>query len=637
MIQCRATRVLQFRSIAVGIITLVAAATVSAQAPVEYRLSFPDAVHHVMRVEVTFRNVPPEALQVRMSRSSPGRYAAFEFAKNVFGEHIRDGKGKALTATRPSPREWVVAGHDGTVHMTYSIFGNKVDGTFLAVDTTHAHINFPATLMWARGLATRPARVTFALPAGSDWKIATQLYPTSDPLTFTAPNLQYLMDSPTELSNFATRTFTVPARESGGKTQTLRVAMHHLGTDAELDAFVADFEKIVREEQAVFGELPDFEPGHYTLLADYLPWNDGDGMEHRNSSVVTSRRALAKSRVGMLDTVAHEFFHCWNVKRIRPASLEPFDFNDANISGELWLAEGFTNYYGRLIMLRSGIEDPVTAITRMAPEIDGVISSPATKFRSAVEISRLAPFVDLVGGVHADPTYWENTSVSYYSMGDVIALGLDLTLRARSDSRITLDDFMRAMWRVHGKPGGRAPGLVSKPYTLDDVRARLAEVSGDKAFADDFVRRYIEGTGHVDYAPLLLRAGFVLRKKNAGQATLGSLRLDKKGGDTLRVVSPTLIGSPAYNAGLDLDDELISVAGLTLASSDDLSKAIAERKPGEEVELVFKRRGREVHVKAQLAGDERLEIVAVEKTGGTLTDDQRCFRAAWLNSKAAVR
>lgn len=631
----RALRVLQFRSIAVGIITLITAATVSAQAPVEYRLSFPDAVHHLMQVEVTFRDLPSGALQVRMSRSSPGRYAAFEFARNVFEEHISDGKGRVLTATRPNPQEWDVDGHNGTVHMTYSVFGDKVDGTFLAVDTTHAHINFPATLMWARGLANRPARVTFVLPTGSDWKVATQLYPTKEPLTFTAPNLQYLMDSPTELSNFAMRNFTVPARESGGKTQTLRLAIHHPGTDAELDAFAADFKKIVREEQAVFGELPDFEPGYYTLLADYLPWDDGDGMEHRNSSVVTSRRTLAKNRLGMLGNVAHEFFHCWNVKRIRPAAVEPFDFNDANISGDLWLAEGFTNYYGRLIMLRSGIEDPVTDIAQIASEIDYVISSPGAKIRSAVEMSRLAPFVD--GATPADPTYWENTFVSYYDMGDVIALGLDLTLRARSDSRITLDDFMRAMWRVHGKPGGRSPGLVSKPYTLADVRARLAEVSGDKAFADDFVRRYIEGTEHIDYAPLLLRAGFLLRKKNAGHATLGPIRLDKGGGTTLRVVSPTLIGSPAYHAGLDLDDELIAVAGVTLASSDDLSSAIADRKPGEEVELVFNRRGREVHAKAQLAEDERLEIVPIEKTGGTLTDDQRRFREAWLNSKAAAR
>jgi predicted metalloprotease with PDZ domain len=618
----------------IAIILLLTTGTL-AQAPIEYRLSFADAVHHVMQVEVTFRNVPPAPLQVRMSRSSPGRYAAFNFAKNLFEEHFTDGDGQPLTPSRPNPHEWDVTGHNGTVHISYKIFGNRADGTFLAVDTTHAHLNFPATLMWARGLTNRPARLAFVQPVGSDWKVATQLYPTSDPLTFTAPNLQYLMDSPTEFSNFALRTFTVPARDPGGKTQTLRVAIHHLGTDAELDAYVAGLEKIVREEQAVFGELPDFDPGYYVFLADYLPWDDSDGMEHRNSTVVSGRATLAKDRVRMLGTAAHEFFHCWNVKRIRPATLEPFNFEDANISGELWLAEGFTNYYGHLTMLRSGIdEDPIASVSRWMYSINGLLFSPGTAFRPAVAMSRLAPFVD--GAATSDPTYWANTEYSYYPFGDVIALGLDLTLRARSDSRVTLDDFMRAMWRAHGRPGGPAPGLVGKPYTLADVRARLAEVSGDKGFADDFVRRYIEGTERVDYAPLLLRAGFVLRKQNAGKPTLGLVRLEKKD-SVLRVTGPTLTGSPAYNAGLDLDDELISVAGTTMTSPDDLSKAIADHKPRDEVDLVFKRRGQEVHAKAQLVEDPNLEIVSVEKTGGTLTNEQKRFRDAWLKSKAAVQ
>lgn len=636
MTHCPTRRVLQSRwKIAVAFITLLTAVTARAQAPIEYRLSFSDAIHHVMRVEIKFRNVPPKPLHVRMSRSSPGRYVAFEFAKNVFGVQITDGAGKVLTASRPNPREWEVAGHDGTVYIRYSVFGDRVDGTFLAVDVTHAHINLPSTLMWVPGLAMRPARVTFALPADSGWKIATQLYPAKDPMTFTAPNLQYLMDSPAELSNFAMRTFTVPALESGGKTQTVRVTMHHLGTDAELDAYVAGFEKIVREEQAVFGDLPDFEPGYYTWLADYLSSNEGDGMEHRNSAVATGRATLAKDRVPMLGKAAHEFFHCWNVKRIRPASLEPFNFTDANMSGELWLAEGFTNYYARLIMVRSGINADLAVFGKqLASEIGYVVSSPGAKLGSAVTMSRLAPLVD--GDASADPTYWENTFVSYYDMGDVIALGMDLTLRSRSASRVTLDDFMRAMWRAHGKPGGPAPGLVSKPYTLADIRARLAEVSGDKSFADDFVRRYIEGTEHINYAPLLLRAGFVVRKANAGHGTLGPIRLDKKGGTTLRVVSPTFIGSPAYAAGLDLDDELISVAGVTLAFPDDLPKAIADCKPGEEVELAFKRRGQEVHAKAKLVEDQQLEIVPIEKTGGTLSDEQKHFRGAWLNSKAVV-
>jgi len=627
-----------FASLFVLLMSAVASAQAPAQAPVEYRLTFADAVHHVMQVEVTFRDVPAGPLQVRMSRSSPGRYAIHEFAKNVFDEHITDGKGRPLTAARPNPHQWDIAGHDGTVRITYKLYGNRVDGTYLAVDSTHAHMNLPATVMWARGFDNRAARLTFVRPDGPDgsnWKIATQLYPTNDPLTFTAPNLQYLMDSPTEFSNYALRTFTVPPREasSGGKTQTLRVTMHHLGTDAELDAYTADVEKIVREEQAVFGELPDYEPGSYTFLADYLPWDDGDGMEHRNSTVISSRASLAANRTGLLGAVSHEFFHCWNVERIRPATLEPFNFEDANISGELWLAEGFTNYYGKLALLRTGLNDPVEGVSGWAGSINAVIGSPGTKFRSAVDMSRLAPFVDAATSI--DPTYWQNTFYSYYPFGEVVALGLDLTLRARSDSHLTLDDFMRAMWKTHGKPGGPAPGLVGKPYTVADARARLAEVTKDQAFADDFFRRYIEGTERIDYAALLQHAGFIVRKQNPGRATLGPVHLDKKP-DALRVAAPTLTGSPAYAAGLDQGDELLSVAGVALTSPEDLPKALAEHKPGDEVELVFKRRGQDVHAKATLTEDPRLEVVPVEKSGGTLTDPQKHFRDAWLGSKVAA-
>jgi predicted metalloprotease with PDZ domain len=200
--------------------------------------------------------------------------------------------------------------------------------------------------------------------------------------------------------------------------------------------------------------------------------------------VITGHATLAQKRV--LGSAAHEFFHCWNVKRIRPATLEPFNFADANMSGDLWFAEGFTTYYGRLAMLRSGTLELADGLAQFADEIGGVSNAPGTRFRSAVDMSRLAPLVD--GSSDPAPTYWGNTFASYYSFGDVIALGLDVTLRSRTGSRVTLDDFMRAMWRVHGKPGGTAPGLVSKPYTIADVRARLAEVSGDKAFADDFVR-----------------------------------------------------------------------------------------------------------------------------------------------------
>ena len=138
-----------------------------AQEPIRYRLSFPAPAHHWAQIEVTFTGLPPAPLEARMSRASPGRYAVHEFAKNVYDVHAFDGQGSELTPTRPDPAEWAIAGHDGTVRLAYKIYGDVVDGTYLAIDTTHAHLNMPATLMWARGLDDRAVRVTFDLPPGS--------------------------------------------------------------------------------------------------------------------------------------------------------------------------------------------------------------------------------------------------------------------------------------------------------------------------------------------------------------------------------------------------------------------------------------------------------------------------------------
>src|SRR5262245_7040378 len=196
-----------------------------AQAPVTYRVSFPVPEHHYAQIEVTFPNVPAGTLEARMSQSSPGRYAVHEFSKNVFEVKAFDGNGKALTPTHPNPYQWNVSGHDGTVRIVYKIYGDHVDGTYLGIDPSHAHMNMPATLMWARGFDSRAVRVTFVPPAGLSWIAATQLFPTDDPWTFTAPNLQYLMDSPTELSAQTIRTFKV--RGPDGKEVTIRAAIHH--------------------------------------------------------------------------------------------------------------------------------------------------------------------------------------------------------------------------------------------------------------------------------------------------------------------------------------------------------------------------------------------------------------------------
>ena len=597
-----------------------------AQAPVEYRLSFKEAEHRLMDVDVSFRDVPAGPLELRMSRSSPGRYALHEFAKNVFDVRITDNSGVALPVVRPNPHQWNVTGHTGVVRVRYRVFGDRVDGTYLGVDSSHAHINMPAALMWARGFDGRPATIRFEPPAGANWHVGTQLLPTADPLTYTAPNLQYLMDSPTELSAFGLRTFTLT--DAPGSPR-VRLVVHHTGTDADLDALAGDVERVVREARRVFGEYPAFEGNTYTFIADYLPWANGDGMEHRNSTIVTSASSIRSDRSGIVDTIAHEFFHAWNVERIRPRSLEPFNLEDANMSGELWLAEGFTSYYGPLVLLRAGLTRLADVTAEMASVINRVQMSPGRQLRSAEDMSRLAPFVDAAATV--DRVSFDNTYISYYAWGQALGLGLDLTLRDRTDGKVTLDHYMQALWQKHGRPGGKAPGYVDHPYTMADLKSVLAAVAGDARFADDFFARFIQGHEVVNYERLLARAGLVVRRAFPGRAFAGALRLQDVQGRP-RVAGAVPFDSPAYQAGLDRDDIILAVAGVDTASAADVERTIGGRKAGDQVPVVFERRGQRITGLLRLEENPQIDIVPAEDAGRPLMPEQRQFRDAWLNS-----
>lgn len=613
------------RQALLAVIFTVFAATAAAQEPTRYRISFPAPEHHYAAVEATFPSAPA-TLEARMARSSPGRYALHEYAKNVFDVRAFDGAGRELSIVRPNPYQWNVGGHDGTVRLTYKVFGNHVDGTYLGIDSTHAHMNIPPTFMFARGFDARPVRVTFVPPKDRKWRVATQLFPTGDPYTFTAPNFQYFMDSPTEMSDFGVRSFTV--KNPDGQSFEIITAVHHDGPESALDAYAAGTEKIVREQGAIFGEYPEFDTGTYTFLGDYVPWGGGDGMEHRNSTVVASPVSFKNPQMPdqVLGTVSHEFFHAWNVERIRPAALEPFDFEGANMSGELWIAEGFTQYYGALVLGRAGLRPAEQTMLSLANGALDVAAHPGRQFRSAVQMSEHAPFSDAARSV--DETNFSYAFISYYTFGNALALALDFELRIRSGGARSLDDYMRAMWQVHGKPGGAQPGLVAKPYTMQDARARLAEVSGDTAFADGFFARFVEGREAPDYATLLAAAGIVVRRRQPGVPWTG-LRMDHE--DASKVGALVPFGSPAFDAGLDERDIIMAVGGEAFTT---LAAALKTRKPGEQVPVTFRRpSGEVVTATLTLGEDPALQAVTIESTGGTLSPAQKAFRHAWLGSK----
>ena len=616
---------------AAGLALLLTAASAAAQAPVSYRVSFPSPEHRWMQVDATFADVPAGPLQVRMSRTSPGRYALHEFAKNVFDVRVSDGKGKPLTPVRPNLHQWDVPGHDGTVVMSYRVFGDRVDGTYLAIDTTHGHLNMPASLMWAKGLEARAARVQFVPPPGKPWQVATQLFPTNDPLVYTAPNLAYLMDSPTEVGEFTLHLFTV---DDGKGPQTIRIALHHDGSDSDADAYARDVERIVRETVATFGELPRFDTGTYTFLADYLPWASGDGMEHRNSTVLSSSGALRNpgQRQGILGTVAHEFFHAWNMERIRSRAIEPFDFEDANVSNDLWFGEGVTSYYDDLIVYRAGLQSLDDLLASYAGLINSVMLAPGRRLRSAEEMSQLAPFVD--AAVSIDRTAWSNTFISYYTWGAMLGLAMDLSLLDKTSGKAGMDDYMKLMWTSYGVPGMKAaPGVVARTYAREDLQGRFAQLSGDGAFAQQFFASYVQGHELPDFPGLFNRLGLVVRKRNAGKSWLGNTTLTFATGGLRTGTVP--FDSPLYKAGVAEGDQIVSIAGETVSSGQTVQEVLQRHAPGARLELrLVRRSGEAVRTAVNLEEDPRVEIVTAESTGASLSPEQRQARLAWLASRA---
>ncbi len=391
-----------------------------------YNISFPNAAHHEARVSITLVGAPSETIQFWMSRSSPGRYALHEFAKNVYSVSARNGHGDSLVITRPNPYAWDVKNNDDTVSVSYTLYADHADGTYSGIDRTHAHLNMPATFMWAKGTDDWPITIHFHIARDAHWKIATQLKPTPDSTTFEAPGLQYFMDSPTELSNYTLRTWKL---SSDGQTYTFRLALHHDGTDSEATDFANKAKRICEEEETVYGEFPHYDYGTYTFIADYLPYVYPDGMEHRNSTILTSRRPLATGWKQNLSALAHEFFHAWSMERIRAKAIEPFDFTRANMSGELWFGEGFTNYYEELTMRRAGFLTNGTFAKQMSGPLSYTINAPGRKFFNPIQMSYQAPFVDAATSIDAQNK--ANTYISYYTWGSIIGMGLDLTLRTR--------------------------------------------------------------------------------------------------------------------------------------------------------------------------------------------------------------
>ena len=580
---------------------------------ISYNVSFPNMAHHEAQISLTASGISTKTAVFRMSRSSPGRYATHEFGKNVYEVKAFGKNNKALTVTRTDGDVYEVNNHGGFVRLEYTLYANHPDGTYAGIDATSIHLNMPAAFMWIRGYDKAPIDIKFNIPTDRNWSIATQLKPTSDSTLFTAPGLQYLMDSPTKIGNLTWKEWTLT--NPSGKSYKVRFAFEGSSSDSLLTAFTNKVKAITEQAQAVYGEVPDFDFGTYTFITAINPWVKGDGMEHRNSTVIHIPAPFDGAN-WMLDVFAHEFFHCWNVERIRPKTLEPFNFEKSNMSNELWFAEGFTQYYGDLLTERAGSQTEEEYLDVATGLINTKVNGQGARRYSPVEVSRHAVFVD--AGVAIDKSNYINMYTSYYPYGGAIALALDLQLR--SQFNLTLDNYMAAAWKKYGKTG--------IPYTVDNLQELLAQVTGNKQFATSFFSKYIKGHEPLDYAPLLEKAGLSLKRANEGKAWIGNVQW--KEGNTLTISSNTVIGTPLYNAGLDIDDQVISLAGKPLKKQTDLAEVLKAHKPNDQLNIEYDHRGSKISTKIIMAESPSLTITPTNEKANT---NALAFRKNWLGRK----
>ena len=617
---------------------LLLSAAAFAQSEISYTVSFPNLVHHEAEISMRIPEVPAGILRFRMSRSSPGRYATHEFGKNIYNLKAVGENNSLLAVKQVEGDVYEIAQHGSTVIINYTLFGNYMDGTYNGIDQSTAHFNMPAAFLWVPGMEKRAVRFKFNDVEKNGWKIATQLKPEAAG-TFYAPNLQYMMDSPTSLAAY--KMYSWDITNPDGKKQSIHLTSNSDDDQATIDGFGQMVKKVTLEAQAVYGELPVYDYGNYVFLHDVAATNAGDGMEHRNStSIVQTTAKIAGNESRLLGTFAHEYFHSWNVERIRPKSLEPFNFEHANMSSELWFAEGFTQYYGEMLLTRAGFRTVNDYTRTIAGLVNTVLNTPAATHYSPAQMSRYAVFAD--AGVSIDPNNNTNVFTSYYTYGGATALALDL--RLRSEFNLTLDDYMRAVWQAHGKVKAYSNiGYVERPYTIPDLQNVLAKLTKKPSFAAEFFSNYIYGFEKNNYQPLLDKAGLVLRRAQPGKAWAGQLgsaggrgrsgqaRSTENAG--LLITNSTTMGTPLYKAGLDAGDILLTADGTAIQDAQTITDLLSNKKIGDKLAITYKNRTGTHETTVVLEENPAYEVVKYETAGKELSAAQKEFRNKWLSTK----
>jgi predicted metalloprotease with PDZ domain len=594
-----------------------------------YKLAMTRPLSHLFEVSIEVKmgeGPSPEYLYFQMPRWSPGRYAVFDFAKNVqdFDVSIRlqspDGSinDKPWHFKRVDDQTWRVmaVAPGGVMVVKYKVFGDDLSGTFSQLDERHATINGGSVLMYLVDHKQDSVRLTIEPP--SNWRVVNAWTSNVGQREWQFPNYDIMIDTPTEVAP----DWTLDEFKVEGKSY--RVMVHSFGDEGgKRPALVRDIEKIVRAETAMWG-TPEFES--YTFLLHFAADDrSSDGMEHLNSTQIVEPGALADAGIyeDTLDAVAHEFFHVWNVKRLRPVELGPWDFTRPANTRSLWIAEGITNYYGHLMQRRAGIWDDQRFLQELAQNISGVENAPGSRLTSAEESSLTAPFQD--NAVHAQKINLGNTSVSYYPKGEVVGLVLDLLIRGKTGGRASLDEVMRQMYREFYLNSPNASYyLRGRGYETKDFERVATQVAGTDL--DQFFLRYSHSIEPPPYDEAFAQVGLRLVREPAREGYTAGITLDFADAGSARIGN-VRNDSPAENAGLRQGDVLLKIGNAGVTRETWLA-VLNRYKANERVPVTLKRDRQTIKATLNLGPPEHYDYRIEELKDASPA--ARALRTAWL-------
>ncbi|MBB6610064.1 M61 family metallopeptidase [Pontibacter sp. Tf4] len=566
----------------------------------------PEPHTHYFEVSATLEGARKKYIDFTMPVWAPGSYLVREFAKNVEGFNATDGAGKALRSEKIDKNTWrVYSNRASEVTVNYKVYAYELSVRTSYLDATHGYVNGTSMFMYPEGYEKQAGTLT-VVPHKSFGKVATGLKQVSK-FTYTFPNYDVLADSPLEIGNHEVYTFEVNGVPH-------EVAMYGDG-NYEPERLMKDMKRVVEESVAIMGELPI---DRYVFIVHNLQ-RGGGGLEHLNSTTLQTSRfnyGTESGYTGFLSLVAHEYFHLWNVKRLRPAPLGPFNYNEENYTRLLWVSEGITSYYDDLIVRRAGLMPEQRYLDVVAGSISNVENTPGNKVQSVSESS-----FDAWIKYYRQNENSNNAEVSYYTKGGVLGQLLNMEIMKSTNGAKSLDDVMRSMYNRYYKQ-------LDRGFTEKEFQAAIEQAAGHSM--DAFFRDYVHGTSTPDYNKYFNAAGLRLVNLNE-QNVSGSWGATTSFNDGRLTITGVTRGSSAYEAGLNVKDEVIAINGYRVGN--DIDRYVGGVQPGDELEVLISRDGILQIVPVKVLKDTRVryKFEKIEKP----TSAQLEIYNKWLGIKGA--